>query len=154
MNNNNNNTEIILKLKGPLLNYKNEAFKDYNELKLTQQQLQQSSPKELQAIAPPSKLGDIISNMMMVHIKPSNGMEAVKLQRWSARINNKMITDKGEMHLDEGQLKELIDIFTKNPVNVVNSSLLGALIYHLEQKQMELTQKLHPNKTEIQNQNS
>lgn len=149
-----NNTEIILKLKGSLLNYKNESFKDYTELKLTQQQLLQSMPKDLQAIAPPSKLGDIISNMMMVHIKPSNGMEAVKLQRWSARINNKMITDKGEMHLDEGQLKELIDIFTKNPINVENSSLLGALIYHLEQKQMELTQKLHPDKIDMPTQSS
>lgn len=138
------NTEIILKLKGPLLNYKNEPFKDYDKLNLTQQQLLQGVSKDLQESAPPSKLGDMISKMMMVHIKPSNGMEAVKLQRWATRINNKMITDKGEMHLDEGQLKELTEIFTKNPISVENSSILGALVYHLEQKQNELTQKLNP----------
>lgn len=140
-----NDTEIILELKGPLLNYKNEQFKDYNELKLTREQIQQSSPKELQAIAPPSKLGDIISNMMMINIKPNNGTEAVKLQRWSAKINNKMITDKGELHLDESQLKELIEIFTKNQVNVQNASLLGALIYYLEQKSIEINEKMHKN---------
>lgn len=135
-------TEIILQLKEPLLNYKSEPFKDYSSLELSQTQLQMMPAAHLTSIAPVSKLGDLMSVILMVNIKPRDGNEAVKLQRWSVKINNKMITDKGELHIDQNQLKELIDIFTKNPINVENSSVLGALIYHLQEKETDLHQKL------------
>jgi len=145
------NTEIILKLKGPLLNYKSEPFKDYTALELTPQQLSQSTQKHIQDIAPPSKLGDIMSSMIMANITPKDGDQAVKLHRWSVKINNKMITDKSELHLDENQLKELIEIFTKNNIKVENSALLGAIIYHLQQKEIELNNKLNPETHKIEN---
>jgi len=136
------NTEIILQLKEPLLNYKLEPFKDYSSLELTPEQLKVVPIDHIKSIAPQSKLGDLIAGIIMTNIKPRDGNEAVKLQRWSIKINNKMITDKGELSLDENQLKELIDIFTKNPINVENSSLLGAVIYYLQEKETELHQKL------------
>lgn len=135
-------TEIILLLKEPLLNYKSEPFKDYSSLELSSEQLKLVPMDHLKSIAPKSKLGDLMCGIIMINIKPRDGNEAVKLQRWSIKINNKMITDKGELSLDENQLKELINIFTKNPINVENSAVLGAIIYHLQEKETELHQKL------------
>lgn len=142
------NTEIILKLKAPLLNYKSEPFKDYSSLELTPEQLKVVPMEHIKSIAPTSKFGDILCEILMVNIKPIDGNEAVKLQRWSVKINNKMITDKGELHIDENQLKELINILTKNPINVNNSALLGAVIYHLQEKETELHQLLNKPKEE------
>lgn len=135
-------TEIILQLKDPLLNYKSEPFKDYTSLELSSEQLKVVPFEHIKSIAPLSKLGDMMSGIIMGNIKPRDGNEAVKLQRWSIKINNKMITDKGELHLDEIQLKELIGIFTTNTINVENSAVLGAVIYHLQEKETELHQIL------------
>lgn len=140
------NTEIVLKLKGPLLNYKSEEFKDLSSLNLTQQQINQSTKKQLLEMAPHTKFGDILTEMIMGNIKPKDGNESVKFTRWSVKINNKMITDKGELHLDENELKELIDIFTKNMINVDNSVVLGVIIYRLQQKEVELNGKLNTKK--------
>lgn len=134
---------ISLKLKGPLLNYKDEPFKDISALNLTQQQLLSTPESELLKIAPISALGDEIATFLVARIQPKTPEDAAKLSRWAAKINNKMITDKGEMQLDEKDLKELISIFKTSVIPVKNAGSLGAIIMHLEQKEIELHQKNH-----------
>ena len=139
---------ITLHLKGPLLNYKGEPFKDISALQLSQQQIINTPENHLLKIAPPTQLGDQISSFLVGIIQPKDTEDAVKLTRWAAKINNKMITDKGEIQLDEKDLKEILSIFKSSVIPVKNSHLLGSIIIHLEQKEVELNQKKNP---DIQN---
>lgn len=132
---------ITLKLKGPLLNYKGEPFKNIGALRLTQQQIMQTPEIELLNIAPISQVGDEISTFLVGIIQPKNPEDAAKLSRWAAKINNKMITDKGYLDLDEKDLKELLSIFKSSTIPVKNASSLGAIIIYLENKEVELNQK-------------
>lgn len=132
---------ITLKLKGPLLNYKDEAFKDISALNLSQQQLLSTPESELLRIAPASALGDEIATFLVARIQPKTPEDAAKLSRWAAKINNNMITDLGEIQLDEKDLKEIISIFKTSIIPVKNAGSLGAIIMYLEQKEIELNQK-------------
>lgn len=132
---------ITLHLKGPLLNYKGEPFKDVGALHLTQQQVDNSNQDHLLKAAPHTKLGDQLSAFLIGVIQPKNTEDAVKLTRWAAKINNKMITDKGEIYLDEKDLKEIINIFKSSVIPVKNAHILGSIIIHLEQKEVELAEK-------------
>jgi len=132
---------IILKLKDPLLNYKGKPFKNVSALGLSQQQIMQTPEAELLRVAPDDKIGDQIALYLVGIIQPKNPEDAARLSRWAAKINNKMITEKGELELDEKDIKELLSIFTSGTIPVKNSNTLGAIIIYLEQKQIELVQK-------------
>jgi len=132
---------ITLHLKGPLLNYKGEPFKDIGALQLSQQQINNTPQDNLIKIAPLTKLGDEISAFLVGIIQPKDAADAVKLTRWAAKINNKMITDKGEIQLDEKDLKEIIDIFKSSVIPVKSAHILGSIIIQLEQKEVELAEK-------------
>jgi len=132
---------IILKLKDPLLNYKGEAFKNISALGLSQQEIFATSEKELLKIAPVDKIGDQLATFLVGIIQPKTPEDAAKLSRWAAKINNKMITDKGDLELDEKDIKELASIFKTGTIPVKNSHVLGSIIIYLEQKELELNQK-------------
>jgi len=132
---------IILKLKDPLLNYKGEPFKNISALNLSQEQLIKTPEAELLKVAPIDRIGDQIATFLVGIIQPKTPEDAAKLSRWAAKINNKMITDKGEIELDENDIKDLISVFKTNTIPVKNSNALGSIIIYLELKELELTQK-------------
>ena len=132
---------VTLKLKDPLLNYKGEPFKNIGKLGLSQQQIMTTPEIELIRIAPASCIGDEIATFLVGIIQPKSPEDAVKLSRWAAKINNKMITSKGELEADEKDLKDLISIFKTGTIPVKNSNALGAVIIYLEQKEVDLNQK-------------
>lgn len=136
--------EITLLLNGPLLNFKNEPFKDFDQF--TAEERQNTSIENLAKIAPPSKLGSIISQFITNAITPKDTTEAANYHRWGSKLHNKMLTVEGSLSLDQKELKELIDIFRNNKINVQNSVILGALMVHLESKEIELNQKLNSSK--------
>lgn len=136
-----NSDSITLHLKSPLLNYQGKPFKNIGALQLSQQQLENTPNDQLLNIAPPTKLGDEMSAFLIGIIQPKNPEDAVNLTRWAAKINNKMITDKGEIQLDEKDLKELLSIFKSSVIPVKNAHVLGSIIIHLEQKEVELNEK-------------
>lgn len=136
---------VTLKLKDALLNYKGEPFKNISALNLSQDQLIKTPEKDLLAVAPVDKIGDQIATFLVGIIQPKTPEDAAKLSRWAAKINNKMITDKGEMELDEKDIKDLISVFKTNTIPVKNSNALGSIIIYLEQKELELNQeKINP----------
>lgn len=132
---------VTLKLKDPLLNYKGEPFKNISALNLSQEQLIKTPEKELLAIAPVDMIGDQIATFLVGIIQPKTPEDAAKLSRWASKINNKMITNLGEMELDEKDIKELISVFKTNTIPVKNSNALGSIIVYLEQKELELNQE-------------
>ena len=135
------NDTVTLKLKDALLNYKNESFKDISALNLSQQQLMATPEKDLLKIAPIDTIGNQLATFLVGIIQPKTPEDAAKLSRWAAKIHNKMISDKGELDVDEKDLKELIVVFKTNTIPVKNSNALGSIIIYLEDKEVELNQK-------------
>jgi len=145
-NNMSSEKEIILKLKGPLKNYRGETFKDHTHF--TTQQMNTVSQDELNKVAPIMKLGDLITNVLKFTLIVEDSKKALLVERWARKIYNKIDTEKAELHVDEKDLKELLDLLENTKINPANTNALAPLIIYLQQKQTELNGKLNPKSPE------
>ncbi len=117
-------TEVKLQLKKPLINYNKKPVKDLSTFNDIQKKHPTLMQKELVDKCPNLTFGKILPGLLL-QVPSTDAQEKLKLFRWASKIEDKLITEKGELTLDLNQINELygylskiqqIDIVTLAPI--------------------------------------
>jgi len=100
-----------------------------------QQKYPTLSQEQLVEKCPDMTFGSALSNLLL-QVPSQDSVEKLKLFRWASKIEDKMITDKGELSLDINQITELFDFLGK--VHTANIIVISPILIYLE----ELKEKL------------
>jgi len=107
-------TEVKLLLKKPLINYNKKPVKDLSVFTDVQKKFPKLSQKELVEKCPDLTFGAILPGLLL-QVPSTDATEKLKLFRWASKIEDKLITAKGELVLDLNQINELYDYLSKMP---------------------------------------
>lgn len=117
-------TKTILKLKEPLTNADGSEAKDAGSLNLSQKEIFEMKPDDMKKW-PSLTMGSTLLGL----INSKKNLESIeqisKLQALSAKINNKMKTDKGEWHIEKQELMDLEELFKSADPKTLNVNLHG-----------------------------
>lgn len=128
-------TEVKLELKKSLINYNKKPVKSMDNFRELQQKYPTLSQEQLVEKCPDMTFGSALSNLLL-QVPSQDSVEKLKLFRWASKIEDKMITDKGELSLDINQITELFDFLGK--VHTANIIVISPILIYLE----ELKEKL------------
>ena len=105
-------TEVKLQLKKPILSYNKKPIKNVDNINIIKQQNPTLSQIQLLEKCPDVTYGYALSNLL-IQVPSQDPIEKLKLFRWASKIEDKMITEKGELSLDLNQIIELYDYIGK-----------------------------------------
>jgi len=128
-------TEVKLELKKPLINYDKKSIKNIDNILTIQKQNPTLEREQLIKKCPDMTFGSILPNLLL-RVPSEDPVEKLKLFRWASKIQDKMITDKGELSLDINQITELYDFVGK--VQDFGIITIAPILIYLE----ELKEKL------------
>lgn len=125
----NKESEAKLLLKSPLINYNKKPIKDNSNL----QELIKQNPgifhADLIEKCPDATIGEALIQLLLT-VPTSDNVERLKLFRWASKIEDKMVTNKGELVLDLNQVTELFGFVSK--VQSANIITIAPVLIQLE----------------------
>jgi len=127
--------DVKLELKKPLLNYDGKPIKSTDDISEIQKQNPTLSQKQLIDKCPNMIFGNILPHLLL-QVPSHDPVEKLKLFRWASKINDKMITNKGEMTVDLNQVTELFDFVGK--VQQVGISVISPILIYLDELKEQL----------------
>ena len=80
-------------------------------------------------------MGSVLPRVLL-QVPTEDPVEKLKLFRWASKINDKMITNKGEMTVDLNQVTELFDFVGK--VQQVGISVISPILIYLDELKEQL----------------
>lgn len=128
-------SEVKLELKKPLLNYDKKPVKNTETLSDIQMQNPTLSQKQLIDKCPNMTFGGILPPLLL-QVPTQDSVEKLKLFRWASKIQDKMITNKGEMTVDLNQVTELFDFVGK--VQTAGISVISPILIYLDELKEQL----------------
>lgn len=133
---NNSKTEVKLKLKNPIISFNGKPIK--NNINIQKHKLANPalSPTELLEKCDNLLIG-VILPVILLEISTQDAKEKLKLFRWASKIEDKMITDKGELVLDLNQVTELYDFLLKSQTTAIN--VIAPILIEFERLKEELS---------------
>ena len=114
-----NSAEVKLQLKKQIIGHDGKPVKDDSELKSIMTRNPQLSINECLMRCSDITIGRVLPNMLLT-ILTQDATEKLKLFRWAEKIQDKMITNKGEMSLDLIQVTELYEFVLKSQGTSIN----------------------------------
>lgn len=129
-------TEVKLKLKDPLLSFQGKPLKNTDNINNLLLQNPTLSKQNLLEKCPDILVGEIIPEMLF-SIETKDTKEKLKIFRWATKIQDKIITNKGELELDLNQVTELFDFFSKSHSHKI--SVIGPVLEIFEGMKKDLT---------------
>ena len=132
-------TTAILKLKDVVTNPDGTTLKDGSQENRSQVELQKLTPKQILESYPDFTIGKALIGLISNKKNVKDMMEAAKLERLSAKIRNKMLTDKGEWQVDQQELLDLKEIFDKTDPTTINVNLHGQIYNKLQDLLIKVT---------------
>lgn len=127
--------EVKLELKKPLINYNKKPVKNTDTITEIQKQYPTLSQKELIDKCPDMTFGTILPKMLL-DVPSEDPVEKLKLFRWASKIEDKMITNKGEMVVDLNQVTELFDFIGK--VQTFKIVVISPILIYLDELKEQL----------------
>lgn len=112
-------TEVKLQLKKQIIGHDGKPVKDDAELKSIMIKNPQLSLYECLSRCSDITIGKVLPNMLLT-IPTQDATEKLKLFRWAEKIQDKMITNKGEITLDLIQVTELYEFVLKSQGTSIN----------------------------------
>jgi len=128
-------TEVKLELKKPLINYDKTPVKNMDNISEIQKRNPTLSQKQLIDKCPNMTFGKILPHLLL-QVPSKDPVEKLKLFRWAAKIEDKMITDKGEMAVDLNQVTELFDLVGQ--VQSANIVVISPVLIYLDELKEQL----------------
>jgi len=128
-------TEVKLELKKQLLNYNRKPIKNTDTLREIQQQNSTLTQEQILEKCPDMTFGMVLPQLLL-QVPSQESTEKLKLFRWASKIEDKMVTDKGELSLDLNQIIELYDFIAR--VQTAGIVVISSILICLE----ELKEKL------------
>jgi len=128
-------TEVKLELKKPLINYDKKPVKNTDFVVDMQKQYPTLTKAQLTEKCPDMTFGYILPHVLL-QVPTQNSVEQMKLFRWASKIEDKMITDKGELTLDINQITELHEYVEK--VQSHNIIIIAPILIYLEELKEQL----------------
>jgi len=127
--------EVKLELKNPIINYNKKPVKNTDSIRELQKQNPTLTQEQLIDKCPDMTFGNILPTLLL-QVPSQDPVEKLKLFRWASKIEDKMITGKGELILDISQITELYDFVGK--VQTANIVTISPILIYLD----ELKEKL------------
>jgi len=107
-----NTTEVKLLLKDPVISYDGKPIKDSSNYQTLAQDNPGLSADSLIEKCSNVPVGKALIQLLL-SVQTEDNIEKLKLFRWASKIEDKLITDKGELTLDLNQVTELFDFVDK-----------------------------------------
>jgi len=133
---NDSKTEVKLKLKKPIISFNGNPLKDNTNIQKHRLANPTLSPNELLEKCDNLLMGVMLPDILL-QIPTQDSKEKLKLFRWATKIEDKMITDKGELVLDLNQVTELYDFLSKSQTVVIN--VIAPILIEFERLKEELS---------------
>lgn len=127
--------EVKLELKKPLINYDKKPVKNTDDISDIQKQNPTLSQKQLIDKCPNMTFGKILPHLLL-QVPSQDPVEKLKLFRWASKIEDKMITNKGQMTVDLNQVTELFDFIGK--VQSANIVIISPILIYLDELKEQL----------------
>lgn len=131
-------TEVKLQLKKTIINYNKKPIKKVDNISELKQQYPTLSQVQLLDKCPNVTFGDVLPNLLL-QVPSQDPMEKLKLFRWASKIEDKIITAKGELTLDLNQVTELYDYIGKVPTAPITT--IAPILIYLEELKEKFKEK-------------
>ena len=128
-----------LKLKDPLINPDGTNLKDASKENRSQEELLKLKPSEITASYPDFTVGQALVTLINNKNNAENIEEIAKLSRLIVKIRNKMLTGKGEWHIEKQELLDLEEIFKKVDPKTLNINLHGQVYNKIKDLLLQVT---------------
>ena len=129
--------EIKLELKKPLLSYNKKPIKD--NAYLTEILAKNNTLTQEQALnkCPDLTFGAMLP-LLLIGLDAPDPKEKLKIFRWASKIEDKMITNKGEITLDLNNVTELYDLICKVQGSTI---VIAPILIEFERLKEELSKE-------------
>ena len=117
---------VILKLKDPITNIDGSPAKDGSKENRPQEVLNKLTNSQILASWPALTIGQALMGLINSK-KPETVEEMSKYSVLLTKIQNKMLTAKGEWHTEKQELLDLQDVFKKADPKTLNVNLHGQI---------------------------
>lgn len=105
-------TDVKLQLKKTLINFNKKPVKDFATLADVKKKYPTLSQDQLMKKCPNLTFGKILPRLLL-QVPTQDVQEKLKLFRWASKIEDKLVTEKGELTLDLNQINELYGYLSK-----------------------------------------
>jgi len=129
----------ILKLKDTVTNPDGTPLKDASKENRSQEELTKLKPLQILASYPDFTVGQALVGLINSKRNLESMEEISKLSHLLAKIRNKMLTDKGEWHIEKQELLDLQEIFTKADPKTLNVNLHGQVYNKIQDLLIKVT---------------